>query len=267
MNRIKPAIIVLLSLVLAVSVSAQGGPVLVNPSFEPPYIEHGAGEVKVAHGWQPFFCEGCDPPHEESQGPTARPEYKPLPKLLDPRRVVEGDTAQAWFLTNRVKDGGVSQRVRVTPGEWYVFSVSLQAWCTNSNDPTISNGEMYAAIGIDPAGREDAFEVGVVWASWEWVGPDHKRYASRTVQAEGEYITVFVRTWNKWRLKHNDIYADAGRLVRASGPGPQPTPQPTQTPQPTPLPCPTCTPGGSCQVDYARIERIIADREPVRWPR
>ena len=266
MNRIKTTIAVLVLLVLlSVQAGAQGG-ALVNPSFEPPYLEHGAGEVKVATGWLPFWKIG-DPPHEVSQGPTARPEYKPLSASLDPRRVVEGDTAQAWFLTSKVMDGGIYQRVRVTPGEWYVFSVSLQAWCTNLNDPAVSNGEMYATLGIDPDGRTDAFEVGVIWMGWQWVGPNHKRYESRAVQAESEYITVFIRTWNKWRLKHNDIYADVARLERVSGPGPQPTPLPTWTPQPTPLPCPTCVPGGSCVVDYDRIENIVADRPPVWWPR
>jgi hypothetical protein len=183
------------------------------------------------------------------------PEYKPLPATLDARRVVDGETAQCWFLNWAVMDAGVYQLVRTAQaGAWYRFSVSAQAWCDEGNDPRVSQGEMYVALGIDPYGRTEPFGMGVLWSRWAWVSADHERVESPIVQAQGGLVTVYVRAWNKWRLRHNDVYVDAARLdlVELGGePGPEPEP--------------------GEGVDYERIRGIVREevgqREPVRWPR
>jgi len=214
---------------------------LTNPSFEGEYVRHG-GTVLVAAGWRPFWTEG-DPPQEPQQGPCAMPEYKPLPRSLDARRVVDGDTAQCWFLNWKVMDAGIYQVVDVTEGKWYRFSVSAQAWCDKDNDPALSRGEMYLSLGIDPEGESSPFRVGVQWSPWKWVGPDHKRFESLEVQAQKPAITVCIRTWNKWKLRHNDVYVDAALLetVDHGGGGP-------------------VEPGEG--VDYERIREIV--REELR---
>jgi len=213
---------------------------LLNPSFEQPYHAH-LGTVKVADGWDYFHKRG-DPPHEPNQGPCAMPEYKPLPASLDARRVVDGDTAQCWFLNYKVMDAGIYQRVPVEHNHWYQFSVSAQAWCSNSDDPAVSDGEMYLSLGIDPRGKEEPFELGVVWQPWAWVGPTHERFYSLPVRARDDHITVYVRSWNKWRLKHNDVYVDAASLTEIDVCPDQPDPGPGPT---------------ECQFSEAAVESVV----------
>lgn len=191
-----------------------------NPGFELPYVEH-QGTVKVAHGWTPFYSAG-DPPQEKGQGPCAMPEYKPLPRSLDARRVIEGDTAQCWFLSYKVMDAGLYQVVPATVGKEYQFDASLQAWCSNSNDPTVSDGEMYASLGIDPSGGANPWELRVQWTGWQPVDAQHRRFWSPVVAAQAGRITVFIRAWNKWKMTHNDVYADDSHLVELGGEEPEP---------------------------------------------
>jgi len=143
------------------------------------------------------------------------PEYKPLNKSQDPRRVWDGQTAQCWFIRWKVFDAGIYQRVAVEPGASYQFDAMAQAWCSNSDDPAVSDGEMYVSLGIDPNGGTDAFSAVVGWTDWARVGADYKRFKSPVVVASGEHITVFVRAWNKWKLSHNDIYIDDTHLVQS----------------------------------------------------
>jgi hypothetical protein len=224
--------------------------VLMNGSFEGEYVQH-EGTVLVAPGWVPFWSLG-DPPQEKGQGPCAMPEYKALPTSVDARRVADGDVAQCWFLNWKVMDAGVYQVVGVKEGEWYRFSALAQAWCDKGNDPRVSRGEMYVALGIDPYGRQEPFGMGVLWSRWEWVGPEHLLLGSPIVQAQKAEITVMVRAWNKWKLRHNDVYVDAAALdtVELGGGGPDP--------------------GPGTGVDYVRIQDIVREelkgRAPVRWP-
>ena len=133
-----------------------------NPSFGGDYVQHGNGPIMVAPGWTPFWLDGKDPPHEHAQGPTARPEYKPILASQFPYRVADGDKAQCWFAFSRVMDAGIWQQIPVSAGKVYQFSVSVQAWSSNGDDPRVSDGEMYTGLGIDPWGRTDAFELGVL---------------------------------------------------------------------------------------------------------
>jgi len=221
-----------------------------NGSFEGEYVRHG-GTVLVAEGWTPFWSLG-NPPAEVGQGPCAMPEYKPLDATIDARRVVHGERAQCWFLNWKVMDAGVYQVVPALEEEWYQFSVSAQAWCDSGNNPSVSQGEMYLALGIDPYGRRSPFEMGVLWSPWHWVGPMHERMESPLVQARENQVTVLIRAWNKWKLRHNDIYVDHA-LLEVGLPWEPPTPAPGEG------------------VDYEQIRGIVraelAGREPVRWPR
>lgn len=201
-----------------------GDETMMNPSFELPYTDY-LGTVKVAHGWLPFWSTG-DPPQETSQGPCVMPEYKQLPRAIDASRIVDGDTAQCWFLRYKVMDAGVLQKVDAVPGRRYKFDVSLQAWCSNGHDPSVSEGEMYATLGIAANGNMDPWDVGIQWTTWARIDETHRRMESREVVAEGGKIVLFIRAWNKWKLEHNDVYADDAHLVEVGSepepPGPQP---------------------------------------------
>jgi len=223
---------------------------LLNPSFELPYVEApGLSTVKVAHDWHYFASSGAPPLSGGSSGPCQLPEYKPAPKSVDPRRVLDGDTAQCWFIRWKVMDGGVYQRVQATVGAVYQFNVAAQAWCSNGDDPAVSDGELYASLGIDPNGGTDAFAPGIAWTEWEWIGAEYKRLGSHKVLAGAGQITLFIRAANKWALSHNDIYVDDAHLTEeGGGPGPEP----------------------GEPVDYDRIRQIVreelAARNPVVWP-
>ncbi len=122
------------------------------------------------------------------------------------------------------------------PGATYQFDCMAQAWCSDKNDPTVSDGEMYVSLGIDPNGDTDAFSPTVAWSEWAPVGAQYQRYKSHKVLAGGDRITVFVRAWNKWELSHNDIYIDDAHLTETAPPPP---------------------PGGD--VDYDLIRQIVRE--------
>jgi hypothetical protein len=212
-----------------------GGEMLSNPSFEQPYNRDSQNStVSVAHDWRYFASDGKPP---ERDGPCELPEYKALNRFEDERRVYEGLTAQCWFIRWKIMDAGVYQVVEVEPGASYTFDVMCQAWCSQSDDPTVSDGDMHVLLGIDPTGGTDPWSSFVEWSGWDRVGADYKRYVSPTVEAEEAQITVFIRAWNKWELSHNDVYVDDAHLVKQGGGEP---------------------PGGG-DVDYARIRRIVRE--------
>lgn len=198
---------------------------LLNPSFELPYSERGAGEVKVSHDWKPFYIVGET---IEGQGPTARPEYKPLPRSLDELRVIDGDTAQCWFTNWKVHDAGIYQRITgITVGATITFRASGQVWCSESDDPRADDAELYFRLGIDREGGTDAYAGHVVWTDFIR-GTAEYQEAEISAIAQATAITVFVRSWNKWPVKHNDMYVDkASLIVEGGNGGTPPIPPPT----------------------------------------
>lgn len=201
---------------------------IANPSFEGDYQNQG-GQF-VAKGWQRWHFSGA-PPQEESQGPCVEPEYKPLKRAEFPYRVTDGETAQCWFAAYKVMDGGLRQYVTLpTPRpEFLQFSIDAQAWSSKDNDPRRSEGEMYAALGIDPFGRgTDAKELGILWSPWWPLGAQYQRIDGPIVKVYSDIVTLFIRAWPKWRFTHNDVIVDNAKLEGISftddGEGPPPPP-------------------------------------------
>lgn len=271
--------LVLALLILAVVMAALGGlaivnrdtlfaraaeNLLVNPGFEGPFSAYnGIGELQVSQGWAPFWTEG-NPPAEMSQGPCARPEWKNATVAIDARRVHSGAQAQQWFTFYKVHWGGVYQKAAVTKGSTYELSAWATAWSNNVDDPAQSPGEIYLSLCIDPYGRSNAWDQGVICTPWEWVTNSYEQVTTAPIRAEANTITVYLMSWAKYRLKHDDMYVDDVALVQTqAGTQPTQTPWPTYTPYPTlaPLPtytpqvcpavtpCPTCAPGGECAID------------------
>jgi len=222
-----------------------------NPGFEMPYTTWwNASEVRVAHDWKPFWSEG-DPPMEQNQGPCARPEYKPISGADYPHRVLSGKHAQAFFVFYRVMDAGVMTEVSLPRIGFLEFTISAHAWCDGGDDPDVSRGEMYLSLGIDPYGRAEPKAQGVVWTPWVPLDGVWMRARTLPVFIPGTAaITLYVRAWNKWRLKHNDVYLDNAHCFLL---------EPVGEPQPTPPP-----PNGD--VDYDRIERIMRQVFRDEWP-
>lgn len=217
---------------------------VINPSFERPY-EKQAGTAFVALGWRYWHNQG-NPPAEDSQGPLAMPEYKEAPRALDAYRVLEGKSAQCWFIQYKVMDGGIYQVVPAKVGWRYHFDVQAQTWCSNSEDTRAADGEMYLSLGLDPYGRTDPQAQGVVWSPWARVGGSYGRVTSQAVLALGEQMTVYIRAWNKWKKTHNDIYVDDLRWYEE---GKTPEPPEPEPPGPDPV-----------EVDYERIATETAGK-------
>ena len=235
---------------LAVQATAQSGAVLVNPSFEDGWHIQGAPELTLPNGWTVEYRDGD---HPWCEPPCFRPEVTPNEEYVTAGqysiRAFPPAFSRALF--------GIWQEQSVTPGSWWTFSCDARL---ESKPP----GEMAAFVGIQPWGA-GLFERQMVWGKETQIRLEWQR-VSVTAQAYGTRIRVAMGANNKWATQNNTVWYDNCSLVRADGPAPQPTPQPPQIP-PTPQPCPTCTPGGSCDVDYSRIEQLIADRPPVVWPR
>lgn len=199
---------------------------LYNPGFEGNYPnQDGINEVKVADGWRAFWSNG-DPPHEHKQGPCGRPEYKPLTRDVDVLRVLDGETAQCWFIGSRVMDAGVFQRVTGLPsGAEIGFSVHAHTWCSDANDPRATDGEMYLSLGVDLEGKTDPWSITVRWSGWQRLNDRYREFGFGGFVIRDTSATVFIRAWNKWRLRHNDVYVDGAFLSVVESPDPEPEPE------------------------------------------
>jgi len=74
----------------------QGDNLLRNPDFEEGFSQRGAGEMIVAHRWEPWWVQGTD--DQIKEGYFYRPEYKPeSAALFGRRRIHSSDYAQKLF--------------------------------------------------------------------------------------------------------------------------------------------------------------------------
>lgn len=218
------------------------GNILVNPNFEEGFSERGAGEVKVANGWQPFWQDGP----MQDEGYNHRPEYQPEDAArFGRRRVREGNWAQKMFTTFSTHHGGIYQQVNVPPGSTLRLSAWAQAWSSDKDDPAVSSGgKYYMTVGIDPTGGTNFNSPAIVWSAPSTALDTWVQLAVEA-KAQAGTVTVFLRGDAEWRVKHNDVYFDEACLtVAAPPPTAMPRPRPTDTPVPTstPTPEPTDTP-------------------------
>jgi len=187
----------------------------VNGNMALPFIEEpGHNNILVAKGWRAWWAS--ERWHEQDQNP-ARPlkvgEYKPIFAANYPYRVLEGETCQCWFVQFGVMHGGIYQQVNVGAGKRVTFSVPFQAWCTEGQDPHVSDGEIYLRAGIDTRGGIDWQADSIDWGNWVRGEAEYASTSISTISQTGT-ITLFIHTWNKWALPgHNDIYVDAVTLA------------------------------------------------------
>ena len=191
-----------------------GGNLLFNPGFERVFSERDASEVQVADGWQPWWQDGP----RQLEGYFRRPEYKGENRYIHGnRRVREGVYAQKYFSTYSTHNAGIMQRVNVEPGGLCTFSIWVQVWSSEGNDPDgiTEPGYYRAYIGIDPTG-------GTVWNAstviWSEPRMEYNTWVHLYVSAvaQGDVITVFTRGEPEYRVKHNDSYWDDADLREMS---------------------------------------------------
>jgi cell division septation protein DedD len=221
------------------------GNVAVNPSFEDGFTERGAGQVKIANGWQPFWQEGPG----QQDGYNRRPEYGPEDgQRYGYKRIHDGNWGQKWFTTYATHRAGVFQQIGVPAGSVVTASAWGQAWSSTEDDPNRSKDGQYSlGIGIDPTGGTDFNSPNVVWTKSGTMDQWVELRAQAT--AAGGQITVYLLGEAAFRLKHNDAYFD-DVCVTYTAPTARPTARPqatavpaaTATPEPSPTPEPTATP-------------------------
>ena len=223
----------------AAAPAAQGANLLRNPGFEGGFFAwSGIPEVQVAHEWTPWWIE------DTNRDPRwHRPEWKRALARDFPNRVLGGESAQQYFTFYASHYAGMYQQVsNVTPGKTYRFSLWVQLWSSQEDNPYESElpANPHLQIGIDPTGdARPGFANSpstVVWSGEAPMDAIVDRWGLMTVDvtAQNSTITVYVRSTPEFANKHNDIYLDEAALVEL-GPAPTntaPPPPPTNTPAP-----------------------------------
>jgi len=258
------------------------GNLLVNPGFEGPFSLHGSSELVVGDGWTPWF--------DESQ---VRPEFKDEPYArLRPDggvhgfslRVFHGVNVQKFFTFSATHDAGIYQQVQVTPGERLRFSIWVQAWTSDCDDPCISprtpcrhdspnsHGTYRVQVGIETGGAAPQRLGAMPPDTVKWSDPivfeayDRWFPLSLEAEAEGDQVTVYTRGNPIWPVKHNDTYWDDARLEVVDETEPTMTPSPTTitvTPSPT---TPSATPTSTAVVDVRAFLPLTVQRHAQREP-
>ncbi|MBN2007183.1 MAG: LysM peptidoglycan-binding domain-containing protein [Anaerolineae bacterium] len=213
------------------------------------------GEIYSPEGWMTWWQEG----------EFKRPECKVIPRenpfIGDPEhnipsRIYDGYYSGLCFSFFGKQNAGYLQVVRNLPPNSVVeASFYAHAWSCGEDEPPLSCGDVngfYFRVGIDPNGGTDPFSSNIVWSAayynrdnYGLVGP-----VQATVGAGG-VATMFIQSYGKWALKHNDAYYDNAsfKLVTQGTPPTEtaaPPPPTTEYVEPTVSPfTPTPLPNGS----------------------
>ena len=200
---------------------------MINGSFDLPYGVHPAHDnIFTAHGWSPWWSDRKWPDQDQNVNrPIATPEYKAITLLDDAQRVLDGDSCQCLFVFGKLMQAGVFQRVPVAAGKRCTFGVAFETWCSQSDNPRVSDAELYLRVGIDKRGGTDWEADSIVWGNWVRGAPEYARTAISAV-AECDEVTLWIHAWNKWAVRHNDCYLDAATFEVEGEQPPPPPPEP-----------------------------------------
>jgi LysM repeat protein len=146
------------------------------------------------------------------------PEYRDTaggPQEHVPARKLAGDNSQKYFTFYSVHEAGIYQVVPgVRPGDTLRFSVWMEAWSTNGNDPRHSVGQesMGLQVGIDPYGGNNPWSSNIVWSP---VMESYDQWSQFSVEAtaRADLVSVWTKSRPVYALQHNDVYVDEASLV------------------------------------------------------
>lgn len=209
--------------------------VLVIPTQGQAYWRE-AGEIACPAGWNPWYRHGLPVEHDPQNGVGwSAPEVRPCGLVPDPARVRSGQFGCLVFTFSRIHDAGLFQQVSVTPGTRLRLSAYAHAWSNawgspHEDDPRWSEGNRvgYNAffaeagtpglddaernftfwLGIDPTGGTDPYAPTVVWGKGAHIYNAYRAVPPVEVTAQGDKVTVFLRSRCLWPFKHNDAYWD-----------------------------------------------------------
>ncbi len=227
--------------------------VRVFPADGEPY-ETELGEFHTPPGWLSWYYH--DP------GNWDQPELGDIRKEHVSYRVHQGEKAIRLFTFYRRHDAGLMQQAEVEPGCTVRLTAWAHAWSNHpleghedcADDPRCSCGVGTEAffllkddlpdltgdswddavgnvsfmLGIDPTGGSDPFADSVLWGPVAHIYNAYHEVPTVEAVAEGETVTVFLRSKTLWAFKHNDVYWDDVELTTVEEPcEPEPEPEPT----------------------------------------
>ena len=152
---------------------------------------------------------GCAAWHNPEYRDTAGGPQTP------PSRKVAGDNSQKYFTFYSLHEAGLYQTVGgIQPGARLRFSVYMQAWASQANDPFTSAGQptMGMKVGIDPLGGNNPWSPNIIWSPVKEAF-DHWELFSVQAVARADRVTVFTRSRPYFAIQHNDVYVDEASLV------------------------------------------------------
>jgi hypothetical protein len=201
--------------------------------------EKDVGNIFTPPGWVTWFRH--DP------GRWDQPEVTDAWKQHDPNRVQSGQKGTRLFTFHRNHDAGFLQQVKVAPGSRLCLTAWAHAWSNHkieghgdcyengrcscgvgegaafilkggapalNGDPwndAIPNFTFY--VGIDLTGGMNPFAETVVWGRGAHIYNTHAQVPEVEAVAQGDTVTVFLRSKTLWAFKHNDAYWDETKLV------------------------------------------------------
>jgi hypothetical protein len=241
------------------------------------------GEFHTPPGWLSWFYH--DP------GEWDQPEVGDIRKEHVPYRVYEGEKAARLFTFFRKHDAGFLQQVGVEPGVMVRLTAQAHAWSNHPLDghedcgdnprcscgvgsggvslraedvPPLTGdpwndaiGNFSFMLGIDPEGGIDPFADTVVWGPVAHIYNAYHQVPPVEAEAEGDTVTIFLRSKTLWAFKHNDAYWDGVELVAVEEP-PEPEPEPEPEPGTTEWDYPVIRKGSKIGV-----HAIFANRVPT----
>jgi LysM repeat protein len=208
------------------NIHAQETNLLVNGGFETGFNNvQGDQPRNVAQGWTPWNSPRTDSmPSFQNTQPKYIAASTAIANGVSPR-IRTGNDAQIYFSFYETHDGGLYQRVTgITPGTELRFSVYAYVWSTTYDDPNQSEdpGDVAFRVGIDPTGGTDATSSNVVYST-PTVAYDAYRQASVIATAQGNSVTVFIRSSVGQPVQYSYIYVDDAVLASTSSAAPTAT--------------------------------------------
>lgn len=193
------------------ALAQEGQNLLQNGGFEGTFVAIGGDpSLQVAPSWQPW---SLPPPEDaESSAINLRPDYQPAPA----NRVRSGNAAQEYNTFFATHDGGVFQRVPVSPGAQLQFSAYVYVWSSatfENPNQSIQPQDVDVRVGIDPLGGQDGSASSIVWSQPARFY-DEYRQLTVTATAQSTAVTVFVRSNPQGAIGVNNIYVDDASLIQ-----------------------------------------------------
>jgi len=221
-NSAPRACVLMFLLLLSLGVlgaQAQAGNLLMNPGFEPPYVDNGGTPPRlVAQSWAPWNLP-AEPGMSYSQ--MLQPEYYPSnsPAGLGPARVRSGSESQRMQIFFGTFTAGVSQVVsNLTPGETYTFGAQVWVWSSSFDNPAVSqqDGGVTVQVGVDPNGGNDPESSSIVWSNLVAPTYDSWVFYSVTTPAASNTASVWIRATVTTPVKNNVVFMDDATLTQGT---------------------------------------------------